>query len=495
MHAKILFFVAVLALAALTLAGCSGGGGGSAQTPVAGVSRGVITKTGSVFVNGVEFDSKNATMIMDDPPVLGPGMVVTVKGVVFDDTHGKASSVEFADNLNGPIAAFNNLSSSMTVLGQKVKFVPGTTVFANFSGAGTIGVRPGEMVQVSGFTDPAGVIQATRIDRHLPDWAPSTIVELKGTISSRPSATTFTIGGLTVDFTGLSLPIGVDVGSSVQVMGTIQALTSTRLSATSITPIGDDFSDIDCAKNRTVVEGIVSNLAGNTFMVGSVPVISTVSLSGVANGVLVKVTGSLVNGFLIAKAITVETPTVPTTVPAAPSAVTAVGGVNQVTISWNAVAGATSYNIYWSTTTGVTTANGTKISNAISPYVQTGLTAGTTYFYVVTAVNAIGEGPPSSQVSAVPTSVPVAPPAPIGVSAVGSGATSATVSWAAVSGATSYNIYYATTAGVTIGGAGVTKLTGVTSPDTVTGLTAATTYFFIVTAVNSAGESVPSIAV
>ncbi|MBI3585179.1 MAG: hypothetical protein HY096_14680 [Nitrospinae bacterium] len=70
------------------------------------------------------------------------------------------------------------------------------------------------------------------------------------------------------------------------------------------------------------------------------------------------------------------------------------------TISWNSVSGATSYNIYWSTTSGVTTSNGTKITNATSPYTHTGLTSGTTYYYVVTAVNSSGESSVSSQVSA-----------------------------------------------------------------------------------------------
>jgi hypothetical protein len=70
------------------------------------------------------------------------------------------------------------------------------------------------------------------------------------------------------------------------------------------------------------------------------------------------------------------------------------------TISWNSVSGATSYNIYWSTTSGVTTSNGTKITNAASPYTHTGLTSGATYYYVVTAVNSYGESSVSSQVSA-----------------------------------------------------------------------------------------------
>ena len=182
-------------------------------------------------------------------------------------------------------------------------------------------------------------------------------------------------------------------------------------------------------------------------------------------------------------------PTNVPTVPVAPTAVTATGADGQVTISWNAVADATSYNIYWATSTGVTPATGTPIANATTPFVQTGLTNGTTYYYVVTAVNATGEGPPSTEVSATPTTAATVPAAPTGVTAT-AGDGQVTISWPAVSGASSYNIYWATTTGVTP--ATGTLIANATSPYVQTGLTNGTTYYYAVTAVNSAGESNPS---
>ena len=180
----------------------------------------------------------------------------------------------------------------------------------------------------------------------------------------------------------------------------------------------------------------------------------------------------------------------PPAVPAAPTGVTATGGANQVTVSWTAVSGATSYNIYWSKTSGVTTATGTKITGATTPYVQTGLTAGTTYYYIVTAVNASGESPASAQATAATNApAPVIPAAPTGVTATG-GANQVTVSWSAVSGATSYNMYWATTSGVTK--ATGAKIVNATSPYVQTGLAAGTAYYYVVTAVNSAGESAAS---
>jgi len=190
-------------------------------------------------------------------------------------------------------------------------------------------------------------------------------------------------------------------------------------------------------------------------------------------------------------ASTAVAPPVPT-VPAAPTGVNAVGGTKQATISWPAVSGATSYNLYWSKISGVTTANGTKIAGATSPAVQTGLSDSTTYYYIVTAVNSVGESAASVQVAATtltPVPVPTAPSAPTGVSAAG-GANQATISWSAATGATSYNLYWSTTTGVTT--ANGTRIAGVSSPYVQTGLSAGTTYYYVVTAVNSVGESMAS---
>lgn len=182
----------------------------------------------------------------------------------------------------------------------------------------------------------------------------------------------------------------------------------------------------------------------------------------------------------------------PPAVPVVPTGLTATGGTGQVSLAWAAVSNATSYNIYYATASGVTTANGTKIPASTNSYVQTGLTTATTYYYIVTALNSAGESVASTQVSAATAStppVPTAPAAPTGVSAVG-GTQQATISWPVVSGATSYNLYWSKTAGVTK--ATGTKIAGATSPAVQTGLSDSTTYYYIVTAVNSAGESAAS---
>ena len=79
--------------------------------------------------------------------------------------------------------------------------------------------------------------------------------------------------------------------------------------------------------------------------------------------------------------------------PNLPTIETAASGAGQVTVRWNANAPASSYNLYWSTDPAVTMATATKVAAVGSPYVLTGLTNGTPYYLIVSALTAQGELP------------------------------------------------------------------------------------------------------
>jgi fibronectin type 3 domain-containing protein len=84
--------------------------------------------------------------------------------------------------------------------------------------------------------------------------------------------------------------------------------------------------------------------------------------------------------------------------PSVPSGLSATAGGTQVVLNWSTSAGATSYNVKRSSTNGgpyITIASPTTTS-----YTNTSLAIGGTYYYVVSAVNAEGESPNSSEVSA-----------------------------------------------------------------------------------------------
>jgi fibronectin type 3 domain-containing protein len=165
--------------------------------------------------------------------------------------------------------------------------------------------------------------------------------------------------------------------------------------------------------------------------------------------------------------------------PPAPTNLSATGGNGQISLTWTASSGATSYNVKRSSTTGgpyTTVASGVTSTS----YADAGLAAGTTYYYVVTAVNGAGESGKSNEASAI-----TQPAAPTNLTASGGNA-QVSLTWTASTGAASYNVYRSTTSG----GPYTRIASGVTSTSyTDSGLANGTTYFYVVIAVNSSGTS------
>lgn len=91
-----------------------------------------------------------------------------------------------------------------------------------------------------------------------------------------------------------------------------------------------------------------------------------------------------------------------TTVPAAPTGLTATAGNAKVSLSWSASAGASTYNVKRAATNGgpyTTVAAGVTGTS----YTDQGLTNGTVYYYAVSAANSAGESANSAAVSATPS--------------------------------------------------------------------------------------------
>ncbi len=207
---------------------------------------------------------------------------------------------------------------------------------------------------------------------------------------------------------------------------------------------------------------------------------------GLTNGVTYYYVVTAVNGGGESQESAEVSATPQAVMPTAPVGVVATAGDKTVTVTWSAIAGAPFYNIYWSTISGVTKATGAKLSSVSSPYTHAGLTNGTTYYYVVTAVNGDGESLESAQVSATPSLPPLG--TPLNLSAT-PGVQSVALQWSPVADATSYNIYWRKFPGVTTSNG--TLLAQATSPYKHAGLTAGI-YYYIVTAVGQVGEGAAS---
>lgn len=249
-------------LAAMVSCG-SGSGGGMTGS---GLVIGPITGLGSIIVNDVTFDVDTADVVIDGTPAaaseLRLGMVVEVRGTIDARTAtGVAASVEFDDDLQGPVEAVDESQSTIVVLGQLV-FVTEATVF---DGTTLATLEIGEVIEVSGFVDGGGNLRATRIELE----SESEGYELRGLIAELDGdAETFRIGGQLVDYSnaeienappdGLANDLYVEVEAQDDPVGGV-------LLATEVEVKGNDFDGEE--GEEVEIEGLVTRVISATEFV------------------------------------------------------------------------------------------------------------------------------------------------------------------------------------------------------------------------------------
>jgi len=321
MNKSILHSVITAALAT-SIAACSSGGSDVAGIGGSGItSSGTITGFGSVYVNGVKFDTSRSTITIDDNPGmesdLAIGMRVTVSGTLIDDSNGTATSISFKDDLEGPVSNIQQLpydtTRTMTILGRQVVIDSSTT---SFDIGGTLpgpfdfdNIADGNLVEISGFLDSNGVMKATRVEIKATNFNYNgTLVDMKGTVENFnfPTFNLANTTGVMVDVTSAvidnSLPGGIVDGAIVEVKGTCSSGACTTINASKVESGLDNFNDNDDVE----VEGIITSLTDqNNFEVNSIPVDASnaTRIPSSLNIVLnqeVEVEGTISNGTLVA---------------------------------------------------------------------------------------------------------------------------------------------------------------------------------------------------
>lgn len=306
------FPLALLLIASLS--GCGGGSGGSVANNggIGGTgvtAAGTITAFGSIFVNGVEFDTSTATFNVDGNSNalendLALGMFVSVSGTVdANGTTGTANSVVFDDAIQGRISAVttdpDGLTKTLTVFDSTILADKAATAYQNVSFAN---LAVDDVIEVSGFTDNAGILHATRIEKKGNFTAGVSEMEVKGIVSGL-SGTSFTLGSFSVDASGpvdlSEIPNGViSDGMRVEVKGT---LNGTIITATKIEEENDLFGDDE---NQVSLEGIITNFTGNSSFQISGQQINAAGATfepntlTLKNGIEVEVEGPITNGVL-----------------------------------------------------------------------------------------------------------------------------------------------------------------------------------------------------
>jgi uncharacterized repeat protein (TIGR02543 family) len=218
----------------------------------------------------------------------------------------------------------------------------------------------------------------------------------------------------------------------------------------------------------------------------------TCVVSNLTNGVAYTFKVTATNGIGTSALSTASSAVTPSTVPNAPTTVSAVVGDTEVTISFVApvIDGG-------STVTGykVIGSDGTTLTGTSSPLKVTGLTNGTSYTFTVQATNANGDSVVSTASSSVTPAK--APDAPSSIS-VTEGVGKVSVSWTAPasngSAITSYTVQAYDNSGSLVVGATCLAVTPAVTCDVSTNLVSGINYTFKVTATNTAGTSSPSTA-
>lgn len=264
-------------LSALSLAGCgtstsTGGQGGSG----ANLKSGVITGFGSVFVNGVEYNSDSATIttngVAADESKLALGMVVNLQGSVnADGKTGTATSISFSDELEGVVTATTigaTGTGMLTVMGQTVT-VDASTVFESKVSAinSPTLIVAGNIVEVSGYSSGDGKIYATLVEVKKATMAPGDEIEVKGLIKMLDAtAKTFSIGLQSVDYNTASLS-GMTLANDlyVEVKSTQGFNSSNVLLASKVELEGDGKQGVDANEHEDVeLAGVVTSVATST---------------------------------------------------------------------------------------------------------------------------------------------------------------------------------------------------------------------------------------
>ena len=243
--------------------------------------------------------------------------------------------------------------------------------------------------------------------------------------------------------------------------------------------------------NYTIYRGLASG--GETLLVtiGNVLIYED---TGLTSGVTYYYTVTATNVMGESPAST-EASAAPLSLPTEPLNLQANPGNAQVVLAWGVPASdggspITNYRIYRGLTSGGETFL-VQIGNVLT-HTDTGLTNGQQYFYKVAAVNSEGEGALSSEASATPMTVPGPP---TGVFAVCT-CPNVTVEWQAPldnggSSITNYSIYRGTTPGGESLLATIGSMLQYTDSSVVNGQT----YYYVVTAINAAGEGPRSLEV
>jgi hypothetical protein len=311
-----------IALAATGLAGCGGGGGSASSSSGAITSVGTITGFGSIYVNGVKYETDSASYRVDDEDYfddssVAVGMKVKVEGKLNPDGKtGTATSVYYDDDVEGPIdpgsitLATDANSKTFTIFGLEIMAHISDTVYDD--GASFDALADGQVLEISGYFDGTQIV-ATRIEKQsdLDDE-----FELKGTVSNYDGSNI----ALVLQNGANAGPYPIDGSAELEIPADptdlfVEIKLVDQAGTLFVTKIEQDDEDLlDDSDSTVSIQGIVTDDGEGGFMVNGIPFqtndnteYSPSSLEGTLSADMeVEVEGIMQDGILIAYEIETE---------------------------------------------------------------------------------------------------------------------------------------------------------------------------------------------
>ncbi|WP_434756378.1 S-layer homology domain-containing protein [Paenibacillus amylolyticus] len=442
-----------------------------------------VTISGYVQAPNGSYGSFNGTDLTASPNTVS---VTFANGVATANLKlNKAAEQPIGLNVAGVATPAANTLSITPVAGSTATMALTTDITAPASNGGVFAQQPvvtlTDAYGNQSVSDSTTVVTVSKKDTGT--WT------LTGTATATASAGVVTFSGLgatnAAEVTGAQLAF--DASGLVQIASQSVTLPWPGVAEPRVESVttGDShvlltWSEVYGSVSYAVYQGTASGTYGDA--VATVTGL-TYDATGLTNGTTYYFVVKAVNpsGISAASDEVSATPQVPA--PGVPVLGPTTPGDARISLTWDAVIGSTGYKIFKSTTSGAYGSEEASVTGSVYGYDVTGLTNGTTYYFVIQATNPGGDSTSSNEVSATPRTVPSAPTS---VTAR-AGDRQAAVSFTPSGNGGSNITYYEVTAmpgNITVTGAG--------SPITVTGLSNGVTYTFTVQAVNSAGRSAAS---
>ena len=238
------------------------------------VAKGTVTGFGSVWVNGVEWETDDCEITIDDEPgdesQLEVGNIVEVQGSTDDDGIARCDSMEFDSELEGLITEVG--VDYILVHGLRVEINDDTLFDDDLANQNISDLNEGDYVEISAFAVADGYV-ATRIEVEVDDGE----VEIYGKVENLDTGmNTFMIQEMTVNYASASFDDfdGRDIAEADYVEVEGQSFNSDdELVATSVEYKDNNPYDDGDEGNEFEAEGYLSVVDGSPLILNDFEIV------------------------------------------------------------------------------------------------------------------------------------------------------------------------------------------------------------------------------